>query len=116
MCGIVGLFAKSAEIEESLGARLALMLEQMSDRGPDSAGVAVYRNPAPAGSSKLALFSPDPLQDWDALAGEYHNAFGSSSEPEVRASHAVHNVRHACMRRGRSRRTQSSSWGCLYGD
>jgi methylamine---glutamate N-methyltransferase subunit A len=89
MCGIVGLFAKSAEIEGSLGERLALMLEQMSDRGPDSAGVAVYRNPAPAGSSKLALFSPDPLQDWDALAGELENAFGSTSEPEVRASHAV---------------------------
>jgi glutamate synthase domain-containing protein 1 len=89
MCGIVGLFAKSAEIEESLGAKLAHMLEQMSDRGPDSAGVAVYRNPAPAGSSKLALFSPDPLQDWDALAGELENAFGSSSRPEVRASHAV---------------------------
>ena len=47
MCGIVGLFAKSAEIEEALGRHLGAMLEQMSDRGPDSAGVAIYRDPAP---------------------------------------------------------------------
>ena len=89
MCGIVGLFAKSPEIEEALGAHLAAMLAQMSDRGPDSAGVAVYRDPAPSGSSKLTLFSADPLQDWEAVAGELGRAFGGSPEPEVRASHAV---------------------------
>jgi glutamate synthase domain-containing protein 1 len=89
MCGIVGLFAKSTEIEETLGEHLAAMLAQMSDRGPDSAGVAVYRDPAPAGASKLTLFSPDPLQDWEALAGELRNAFGGAPEPSVRASHAV---------------------------
>jgi glutamate synthase domain-containing protein 1 len=89
MCGIVGLFAKSAEIEESLGEHLAAMLAQMNDRGPDSAGVAVYRDPAPSGSSKLTLFSPAPLQDWEALAVELGNAFGGSPEPSVRSSHAV---------------------------
>jgi glutamate synthase domain-containing protein 1 len=89
MCGIVGLFAKSAEIEDALGAHLAAMLAQMNDRGPDSAGVAVYRDPAPSGSSKVTLFSADPLQDWDALAGELGQAFGGSPRPDVRASHAV---------------------------
>src|SRR5919112_501238 len=39
MCGIVGLFCKSPELEEQLGTHLAAMLEQMSSRGPDSAGV-----------------------------------------------------------------------------
>jgi methylamine---glutamate N-methyltransferase subunit A len=89
MCGIVGLFAKSSEIESSLGAHLAAMLTQMSDRGPDSAGVAVYRDPAPAGSSKLTLYSSDPLQDWDALAAELGNVFGGSPEASIRSSHAV---------------------------
>src|SRR3954447_16703446 len=89
MCGIVGLFAKSIEVEQSLGRHLSAMLEQMSDRGPDSAGVAVYRNPAPSGSSKLTLFSADPLQDWAALGGELRQAFGGTPEPEVRSSHAV---------------------------
>jgi glutamate synthase domain-containing protein 1 len=89
MCGIVGLFAKTTEIEDSLGEHLAAMLTQMSDRGPDSAGVAVYRDPAPPGSSKLTLFSADPLQDWDALAGDLGNAFGGTPEANVRSSHAV---------------------------
>ncbi|MGH3034769.1 MAG: amidophosphoribosyltransferase [Gaiellaceae bacterium] len=89
MCGIVGLFSKSPELEEFLGGHLAAMLTQMSDRGPDSAGVAVYRDPAPAGSSKLTLFSADALEDWDALAAELGNAFGGSPEPSVRSSHAV---------------------------
>ncbi|HSK15275.1 MAG TPA: glutamine amidotransferase family protein [Gaiellaceae bacterium] len=89
MCGIVGLFAKTPEIEEALGTHLAEMLVQMDDRGPDSAGVAVYRDPAPPGSSKLTLFSTDPLEDWDALRAELANAFGEASEARVRSSHAV---------------------------
>ncbi|HXG76152.1 MAG TPA: glutamine amidotransferase family protein [Gaiellaceae bacterium] len=89
MCGIVGLFAKSPEVEERLGEHLAAMLAQMSDRGPDSAGVAVYRDPVPSGSSKLTLYSPDPLEDWRALAASLGQALGSAGEPEVRASHAV---------------------------
>ena len=89
MCGIVGLFAKSPEVEESLGAHLAAMLTQMSGRGPDSAGMAVYRDPAPSGSSKLTLHSADPLEDWDALARELGARFGGAPEASVRASHAV---------------------------
>jgi methylamine---glutamate N-methyltransferase subunit A len=89
MCGIVGLFAKSSEIEESLGRHLAAMLAQMDDRGPDSAGVAVYRDPAPPGSSKLTLHSAEPLQDWGALASELSAVFGGTPEPHVRATHAV---------------------------
>jgi glutamate synthase domain-containing protein 1 len=89
MCGIVGLFAKSPEVEERLGVHLAAMLGQMSDRGPDSAGVAVYRDPAPPGSSKLTLHSADPREDWDAVARALAEAFGGDPEPAVRASHAV---------------------------
>ncbi len=89
MCGIVGLFAKSAEVEVRLGEHLAAMLAQMSDRGPDSAGVAVYRDPAPLGSSKLTLYSADRHEDWGALGRALDDAFGGSPEPSVRASHAV---------------------------
>jgi len=89
MCGIVGLFAKSPEIEERLGVHLAAMLAQMNDRGPDSAGVAVYRDPAPSGSSKLTLFSADPREDWAGLAARLGDELGGSPEHGVRASHAV---------------------------
>ena len=89
MCGIVGLFAKSADVEARLGVHLAAMLEQMSDRGPDSAGVAVYRDPAPYGSSKLTLFSPSPSERWGDVGRALADAFGGAGEPHVRASHAV---------------------------
>lgn len=89
MCGIVGLFSKSPEIGERLGAHLGAMLIEMSDRGPDSAGVAVYRDPVPAGSTKLSLFAPRADFDWLALRDELAERFGSSEEPEVRANSAV---------------------------
>jgi glutamate synthase domain-containing protein 1 len=89
MCGIVGLFAKSPEIEERLGIHLVAMLVQMSSRGPDSAGVAVYRDPVSSGSSKLTLYSSDPRETWSALGDELRAAFGACEEPSVRASHAV---------------------------
>ena len=80
MCGIVGLFSKSLGVSEQLGAHLSAMLVELSDRGPDSAGVALYRDPAPAGSTKISVHSADPDQDWDSLG---------LGEPEVRASHAI---------------------------
>src|SRR4051812_9659031 len=89
MCGIVGLYSKSPELEAELGTYLAAMLMQMSDRGPDSAGVAVYRDPAPSGASKLTLFSTDPLVDWWALCAELEAEFGGSPTPSPRANHAV---------------------------
>ena len=42
MCGIVGLFIKRPGLEPELGAHLATMLATMRDRGPDSAGFAIY--------------------------------------------------------------------------
>jgi methylamine---glutamate N-methyltransferase subunit A len=89
MCGIAGLFAKSPDVEEALGAHLAAMLAQMNDRGPDSAGVAVYRDPVSNGSSKLTLYSADPREDWRALALDLGLEFGGTPEPSIRASHAV---------------------------
>jgi methylamine---glutamate N-methyltransferase subunit A len=80
MCGIVGLFSKSLAVSEQLGARLSAMLVELSDRGPDSAGVALYRDPAPSGFTKVSLHSADPDYDWGSLGVE---------DFEVRASHAV---------------------------
>jgi len=78
MCGIVGLFCKNPELERELGSYLSAMLVQMNDRGPDSAGVAIYRNPAPAGWSKLILYAADDQYDWSPL-----------DPVEARARHAV---------------------------
>jgi glutamate synthase domain-containing protein 1 len=42
MCGIVGLFLKDKSLEPKLGQMLTDMLITMTDRGPDSAGIAIY--------------------------------------------------------------------------
>lgn len=65
------------------------MLGQLSDRGPDSAGVAFYRDPAPPGWSKVSLYSPSATPEWEALTAELQVEFGDASPPRVRATHAV---------------------------
>jgi glutamate synthase domain-containing protein 1 len=89
MCGIAGLYTKSDALRSQLGEQLAQMLEQLSFRGPDSAGVAFYREPAPPGSCKVSLHSPSADPGWAAVAEELRGAFGESSEPLIRATHAV---------------------------
>ncbi len=89
MCGIAGLYLKSEALQPQLGALLSRMLDQLSFRGPDSAGVAFYRDPAPPGSTKVSLYSEDPEQDWDAIAGSIAIEFGAVTGPHVRATHAT---------------------------
>ena len=59
MCGIVGLFLKDKALEPQLGQLLTSMLVTMTDRGPDSAGIAVY-NQGDRGQSKLVVQSNTP--------------------------------------------------------
>ena len=89
MCGIAGLYTKTDALRAELGTHLAAMLEQLAFRGPDSAGVAFYREPAPPGASKLSLHSAEPEPQWERLGAELQHAFGEASPPRIRASHAV---------------------------
>ena len=86
MCGIVGLFAKSPAIEDRLGEHLAAMLRQMNDRGPDSAGVAVYRDPVAHGHSKLVLCTPRARR---GLGRRRPICVGATGGPAVRHNHAL---------------------------
>jgi glutamate synthase domain-containing protein 1 len=93
MCGIVGLYCKSTTISDQLGRHLGRMLAQMGDRGPDSAGVAVYRDPAPDGSSKLSLHAPDTEVDWIAVVAQLDEALGVDASRIVGSQHALVTVR-----------------------
>jgi glutamate synthase domain-containing protein 1 len=87
MCGIVGLFLKDSRLEPELGAHLAAMLEELSDRGPDSAGIAIY-GAGLAGFVKLTLRLPaaqDPLAFEEALTA----ALGPEVAVEHRGRHVV---------------------------
>ena len=65
MCGIVGLHLRDPGLHPQLGALLESMLCPMAERGPDSAGVAVYgdRRRVPPGHAAVSLL--DAPRDLD---------------------------------------------------
>ena len=89
MCGIVGLFAKTPEFEYQLGYYLTPMLLEMTERGPDSAGVAVYRNPVPDGQVKLTLLSTTSWFAWQDFEYNLRNAFGGVTGLWLMGNHAI---------------------------
>jgi methylamine---glutamate N-methyltransferase subunit A len=89
MCGIAGLYTKTDTLRSQLGTHLAAMLLQLSDRGPDSAGAAFYRDPAPDGWCKISVHSPADEPRWDELADALALEFGDASLTGVRATHAT---------------------------
>jgi glutamate synthase domain-containing protein 1 len=64
------------------------MLVEMSDRGPDSAGVAIYSEPADKSTLKLSLFAPSGY-DWGALKTELGRALDAEVDYAVHATHAL---------------------------
>ena len=61
MCGIVGLHLREPSLYPRLGELLTGMLCQVTERGPDSAGVAVYGDPrwSPPGEASVSLLTGD---------------------------------------------------------
>jgi methylamine---glutamate N-methyltransferase subunit A len=72
MCGIIGLHLKNQSLQPRLGELLTVMLEAMTTRGPDSAGIAVYADRDTAhGSTEPAMrysLRADETVEWDLLA------------------------------------------------
>jgi len=89
MCGIVGLFIKNPEMEADLGKYLSLMLAEMTDRGPDSAGAAIYHDPVAPGSAKVTVLAEDPEFAWDKLTQQLQQAFGEDAAVAVHRDQAV---------------------------
>jgi glutamate synthase domain-containing protein 1 len=89
MCGIVGIYYKNKDLNKYLGTMLSSMLVQMSERGPDSAGVAVYRNAVASSSTKITLYAADDDYDWDQLHSLLAKAFSTDVGIEIRVNHAV---------------------------
>lgn len=88
MCGIVGLFLKDPELEPRLGSLLTDMLVTMTDRGPDSAGIAIYGS-AGKGLGKITVQSADPTKDFAGLDGALKEAIGAPVTMLVKSTHAV---------------------------
>jgi methylamine---glutamate N-methyltransferase subunit A len=88
MCGIVGLFIKDKSLEPKLGALTAEMLGTMCDRGPDSAGFAVYGAPQ-SGKAKITVQSANPQKDFAGLGETLSKALGQPVSVSAKSTHAV---------------------------
>jgi glutamate synthase domain-containing protein 1 len=88
MCGIVGLFLKDRTLEPKLGAMLADMLAKLGDRGPDSAGLAIYSG-ADDGIGKITVQSPEPMTDFAGIAEALGKTVGEPVGITIRDTHAV---------------------------
>jgi len=88
MCGIVGLFLKDPKLEPQLGAMLTDMLITMTDRGPDSAGIAIYGRPE-KGKAKLTVQSATPDADFATLADDLGRAIAGKVTGAVKDTHMV---------------------------
>ncbi|MGI3209853.1 class II glutamine amidotransferase [Roseovarius tibetensis] len=88
MCGIVGLFLKDKALEPQLGAMLTDMLATMTDRGPDSAGIAIY-GAGQGGTAKMTVQSAQPEADFANLAEELSAALKMDVTVHPVDTHAV---------------------------
>lgn len=93
MCGIVGLFLKDKALEPQLGSLLTDMLITMTDRGPDSAGIAIYSDFS-EGTGKLTIQSDDPENDFFGLDTQLSEALNAEVSIRVIDTHAVVETAH----------------------
>ncbi len=88
MCGIVGLLLKKPSWDARLGELLVPMLVGMTERGPDSAGLAVYAS-TPVSALKLSLFQLHGAADWGAFLRGLNHALPGEHGLHESGAHAV---------------------------
>jgi glutamate synthase domain-containing protein 1 len=93
MCGIVGLLVKTPALRAQLGELMVPMLLGMTERGPDSAGLAVFTNPLTGNERKYSMYSglipgESPF-NWEALAQAMTGRFDVAVKAEANGNHAV---------------------------
>jgi methylamine---glutamate N-methyltransferase subunit A len=89
MCGIVGLYLKNPKLEAELGRLFKPMIIEMTNRGPDSAGVAIYRDPVKEGETKFSLAHDDPAFDWKGLGSGLDKALKTKSKLTTISNHCI---------------------------
>lgn len=88
MCGIVGLFLKDKALEPKLGEMLTSMLITMTDRGPDSAGIAIYGGET-KGRAKMTVQSDTPETAFVELDEKLSKALDAKVGMSVKSTHAI---------------------------
>lgn len=88
MCGIVGLLVKTPALRQQFGELVVPMLIGMTERGPDSSGVAVFMPKLADAQRKLSLYCEDRRFDWGTLQQRLSERF-TDVELSLRVNHAV---------------------------
>jgi len=89
MCGIVGLLVKNQEMRANIGELMMPMLIGMTERGPDSAGMAVFTAPVAANELKYSLYAPSMAFNWKLLAEEFGSHFSKQPKVSTKGNHAI---------------------------
>ena len=89
MCGIVGLLIKTPAQRDRLGEWMMPMLLGMTERGPESAGLAVFTTPVGFDRRKFSVYSGKSAADWAAFTTAAQRDLGADTAVTARANHAV---------------------------
>jgi glutamate synthase domain-containing protein 1 len=88
MCGIVGLLLKDRSDSSSLGQLLLPMFDCMGDRGPDSAGLAVFQ-PSAHPNRRFNLYTSERNYDWSALVDRFRTERDPQATLDPLEKHAI---------------------------
>ena len=89
MCGIVGLLVKNQKMRANIGELMLPMLIGMTERGPDSAGLAIFGAPVSDENRKFNLYAADEDFNWHKLGHDFLTHLGTQAQIEQKANHAV---------------------------
>jgi len=89
MCGIVGLLIKDPKQRNRLGEWMVPMLIGMTERGPDSAGMAVFGKPVAEKRRKLSLYAGAPGFDWKAFEKAARKGLDAKLALTVKVNHGI---------------------------
>jgi methylamine---glutamate N-methyltransferase subunit A len=93
MCGIVGLLVKNPKMRDRLGELMVPMMIGMTERGPDSAGLAVFTAPLSEQRRKISVYSGNAEggadYDWKTLRDALDAALHADVRIEGKGNHGV---------------------------
>jgi amidophosphoribosyltransferase len=88
MCGIIGLLLKDPALRPRLGEFMVPMLVGMTERGPDSSGMAVFTDSVTGSSRKLSLYCSQAAFEWRQLEGAFVQSLGFGTF-EIKSNHCI---------------------------
>ncbi len=89
MCGIVGLLVKNPKLRDQLGELTLPILIGMSERGPESAGLAVFGQPVQEARRKFSVYSGSEIVSWTDFAQAAMRELGRDTSISAHDNHAV---------------------------